>query len=97
MVRKPSANGDQWQHKVKTEDVPLYKLGVPVGHACTPDSTNVNLGLISKEVKRNTKVKWPREINQIIDYHRERNNERLADFRSVDASQNVDAIGGEGR
>jgi hypothetical protein len=42
-------------------------------------------------------INGPWQVEEVVDYHRERNDQRLTNFRPVNACKDVDAVGGKGR
>jgi len=75
----------------------LYKLPTAIRHARGPYATNLDLLLATKEMQRDAKVDWPREVEQVVQGDRKGDDERLRDFRAVDPCENIDAVCGKGR
>lgn len=62
-----------------------------------PCTSNLYLGLTAEEMKGYSEIYGPWQIQEIIQDDRYGDDDRLADFGTVDAGKNVDAIGGECR
>lgn len=75
----------------------LDKLLTTVRHSCTPYTSDLYLRFISQKMEWYPEIHWPWEIEEIVQNDRKRYYQGLADFRAVDARQNVYAIGCEGR
>ena len=86
MIHEADTHGDQGQHKVQTEEMPLDEFSTSIGHTSAPNSTELKFRFVSKEVKGYPEIHWPRKIQQVVDNHGYGNYQGLADFRSIYAS-----------
>lgn len=99
MIQEARTYSQQRQHEIEAEQVSLHEQTTSVGHARAPYTTNpdlaVDLGLVSQQVQGNSPVDRPRKVQKVVENHGDGDDDGLQDLRTVDPSQNVDAVRGK--
>lgn len=95
VVHEARTNRHQRQHEVQAEQVPLDELLAPIRHPRPPHSADLHIRSVPQQVQGYPEIERPRQVEKIVQDDGQCDDERLANFRAVDAREDVEAIGRE--
>ena len=72
--------------------MPLYQFPAAIRHPSTPRAPDLQLRMTPKEMQRDPEIERPRQVEQVVQDDRYRNDQSLRGLRAIDASEDIDAV-----